>query len=173
MRAVRAGARSVEHGSMLTGDAIRAIADGGTFLSVDVYDGEWALEHGVEERWPADTMRKLAETMETGEAAFRRAIELGVRITYGTDSGVYPHELVAKGLDAFVRWGMTPIGTIRAATTEAAACMGWSDRVGTLAPGRFADLVAVTGDPLQDIRTLESPIVVAKGGRLVVDRRTG
>ena len=123
-RAVRAGARSVEHGSMLTEDAIRTIADAGTFLSVDVYDGEWALEHGVEERWPADTMRKLAETMETGEAAFRRAIELGVRITYGTDSGVYPHELVAKGLDAFVRWGMTPIGAIRAATTEAAAVHG-------------------------------------------------
>ena len=76
-----------------TEDAIRAIADAGTFLSVDVFDGEWALEHGVEERWPAETMRKLAETMETGEAAFRRAIELGVRITYGTDSGVYPHEL--------------------------------------------------------------------------------
>ena len=129
-RAVRAGARSVEHGSMLTEDAIRAIADAGTFLSVDVFDGEWALEHGVEERWPADTMRKLAETMETGEAAFRRAIELGVRITYGTDSGVYPHELVAKGLDAFVRWGMTPLGAIRAATIEAAACMGWDDRVG-------------------------------------------
>jgi imidazolonepropionase-like amidohydrolase len=173
MRAVRAGARSVEHGSMLTEEAIRVIADAGTFLSVDVFDGEWALEHGVEERWPADTMRKLAETMETGEAAFRRAIELGVRITYGTDSGVYPHELVAKGLDAFVRWGMTPVDTIRAATTEAAACMGWDDRVGMLAPGRFADLVAVAGDPLQDVRALESPVVVAKGGRLVVDRRAG
>ena len=68
---------------------------------------------------------------------------------------------------------MTPIGAIRAATTEAAACMGWDDRVGTLAAGRFADLVAVTGDPTQDIRVLETPVVVAKGGRLVVDRRPG
>ena len=66
---------------------------------------------------------------------------------------------------------MTPIGAIRAATTEAAACMGWDDRVGTLAPGRFADLVAVGGDPLGDIRAIEEPVVVAKGGRLVVDRR--
>jgi imidazolonepropionase-like amidohydrolase len=170
-RAVRAGARSVEHGSMLTEAAIRAIAEAGTFLSVDVYDGEWALEHGEAERWPAETMRKLAETMDTGQAAFRRAIALGVRITYGTDSGVYPHELVAKGLDAFVRWGMTPLGAIRAATTEAAACLGWEDRVGSLEPGRFADLVAVEGDPLADVRTIESPVVVAKGGRLVVDRR--
>ena len=68
---------------------------------------------------------------------------------------------------------MTPLGAIRAATIEAAACMGWDDRVGTLAPGRFADLVAVAGDPTEDIRTIETPVVVAKGGRLVVDRRAG
>jgi imidazolonepropionase-like amidohydrolase len=68
---------------------------------------------------------------------------------------------------------MTPINTIRAATSEAAACMGWDDRIGTLAPGRFADLVAVVGNPTEDIRTLESPVVVVKGGRLVVDRRAG
>src|SRR5829696_1907160 len=125
-RAIRAGARSVEHGSMLSADTIAMLADAGTFLSVDLFDGEWALEHGEAERWPADTMRKLAATMDTGIAAFREAIARGVRVTYGTDSGVYPHELVARGLDTFVRCGMTPLQAIRSATTVAAACLGWA-----------------------------------------------
>jgi imidazolonepropionase-like amidohydrolase len=170
-RAIRAGARSVEHGSMLTAPTIDLLADTGTFLSVDLFDGEWALEHGEAEGWPAETMAKLAMTMDTGIAAFRMAVERGVRVTYGTDSGVYPHELVARGLDTFVRCGMTPLQAIRSATVEAADCIGWADRVGTLAPGRFADLVAVDGDPLADVRLLEAPVVVVKGARVAVDHR--
>ncbi|HEX5825889.1 MAG TPA: amidohydrolase family protein [Candidatus Limnocylindrales bacterium] len=170
-RAIRAGARSVEHGSMLSPGVVAMLADTGTFFSVDLYDGEWALEHGDAEGWPAETMRKLRETMDTGIASFGEAVRRGVRVTYGTDSGVYPHELVGKGLDSFVRYGMTPAQAIRAATSEAADCIGWADRVGTLAPGRFADLVAVDGDPLADVRVLESPVVVIKGGRVALDRR--
>ena len=170
-RAIRAGARSVEHGSLLDDEAIAMLADSGTFFGVDLFDGEWALEHGVDERWPAETMRKLADTMDTGIAAFRLAIERGVRITYSTDSGVYPHGLVAGQLGSYVRYGMSPIQAIRSATSVAAECLGWSDRVGSLAPGRFADLVAVDGDPLVDVTVLERPVVVAKGGRLVVDAR--
>ncbi len=135
-RAIRAGARSVEHGSMVDDDTIAMLADTGTFYSVDLYDGEWALEHGVIERWPAETMAKLAASMDSGVEVMRRAVELGVRIVYGTDSGVYPHALVAKQFAWFVRCGMTPLAAIRSATVTAAACMGWSDRVGTLAPGR-------------------------------------
>lgn len=172
-RAMRAGARSVEHGSLLNADTISMLADTGTFFSVDLFDGEWALEHGEAERWPAETMRKLAYTMDTGIAAFREAVSRGVRVTYGTDSGVYPHELVAKGLDTFVRCGMTPLQAIRSATVVAAECLGWSDRVGSVAPGRFADLVAVDGDPLADIQVLETPTVVMKGGRVALDRRAG
>ncbi|HEY3335379.1 MAG TPA: amidohydrolase family protein [Candidatus Limnocylindrales bacterium] len=172
-RAIRAGARSVEHGSMLDAETIAMLADAGTFFSVDLFDGEWALEHGEAERWPAETMRKLAETMDTGIAAFGEAVRRGVRVTYGTDSGVYPHELVAQGLHTFVRCGMTPLAAIRSATTVAAECLGWADRVGSLAPGRFADLVAVEGDPLADIRVLETPAVVIKGGRIAADRRAG
>jgi imidazolonepropionase-like amidohydrolase len=172
-RAIRARARSVEHGSMLNAETVSMLADAGTFLSVDLFDGEWALEHGEAERWPAETMRKLAETMDTGIAAFREAVRRGVRVTYGTDSGVYPHELVAKGLDTFVRCGMTPLQAIGAATTVAAECLGWADRVGSLGVGRFADLVAVDGDPLADVRVLETPAVVVKGGRVALDRRDG
>ncbi len=170
-RAIRAGARSVEHGSLLDDEAIAMLADSGTFFGVDLFDGEWALEHGVDERWPAETMRKLADTMDTGIAAFRKAIERGVRITYSTDSGVYPHGLVAGQLGSYVRYGMSPLQAIRSATSVAAECLGWSDRVGSLAPGRFADLVAVDGDPLADVTVVERPVVVAKGGRLVVDAR--
>jgi imidazolonepropionase-like amidohydrolase len=93
-------------------------------------------------------------------------------VTYGTDSGVYPHKLVAKGLETFVRCGMTPLQALRSATTVAAECLGWADRVGSLATGRFADLVAVDGDPLTDITVMERPVAVVKGGRLALDRRT-
>ncbi len=169
-RAMRAGVRSVEHGSLLDDDTVAMLADSGTFFSVDLYDGDWALAHGDEERWPAETMRKLRDTMETGIHSFQKAIELGVRITYGSDSGVYPHALVGKQFDAYVRYGMTPLQAIRAATITAAECMGWDHRVGTLRPGRFADLVAVEGDPLADVTALEEPAIVIKGGRVAVDR---
>ena len=171
-RAIRAGVRSVEHGSMLDRETIRMLADTGTYLGVDLYDGEWALAPGNAVGWPADTMRKLRETMDTGIAAFRWAVDAGVRITYSTDSGVYPYDEVTRQLDTYVRYGMAPLTALRSATIVAAECMGWEERVGTLRQGRFCDLVAVDGDPLTDVRVLEAPVVVMKGGRLAVDRRT-
>ena len=170
-RAIRAGARSVEHGSFLDDEAIALLADMGTFFSVDIYDGEWVLGPDGPNDWPADTMRKMREAQVSCEAVFRKAFEAGVRIAFGTDSGVYPHGLNGRQLASYVRLGMRPIDAIRSATTTAAELMGWSDRVGSLAPGRFADLVALTGDPLADVATLESPVVVLKGGAIVVDRR--
>jgi imidazolonepropionase-like amidohydrolase len=170
-RAIRAGARSVEHGSYLDDEAIAMMADTGTFYSVDLYDGEWALGPDGPQDWPAETMRKLRESQVAAEAVVAKAIDRGVRITFGTDSGVYPHGLNARQFASYVRAGMTPIAAIRTATTVAAELMGWSDRVGSLAPGRFADLVAVAGDPLADVTELERPVVVAKGGTLVRDER--
>ena len=171
-RAIRAGVRSVEHGSLLDDEAIAMLVDTGTYFSVDIYDGEWALEHGEADGWPAETMAKLAYTMDTGIEVLRKAVERGARVVYGTDSGVYPHHLVAKQFAWFVRCGMSPLDAIRSATVTAAECMGWSDRVGSLAPGRFADLVAVDGDPLADVTVLERPAVVVKGGRVAFDART-
>jgi imidazolonepropionase-like amidohydrolase len=149
------------------------LADTGTFFSVDLYDGEWALEHGAIDGWPTETMLKLEESQVSGEAVVRAAVERGVRITFGTDSGVYPHGLNAKQFAWYVRCGMTPLAAIRSATTVAAEAMGWDDRVGSLAVGRFADLVAVDGDPLDDVSVLERPVLVAKGGEVVLDRRLG
>ena len=170
-RAIRAGARSVEHGSYLDDDAIGMLVDTGTFFSVDLYDGEWALEHGASDGWPAETMRKLEDSQMGAEAVVRKAVERGVRIVFGTDSGVYPHGLNAKQFAWYVRCGMSPLAAIRSSTIDAAECLGWSDRVGSLAPGRFADVVAVEGDPLTDVTVLERPLVVTKGGEVVLDRR--
>ncbi|MFL5708332.1 MAG: amidohydrolase family protein [Chloroflexota bacterium] len=170
-RAIRAGVRSVEHGSYLDDEAIAMLVDTGTFFSVDLYDGEWALEHGAAEGWPAETMKKLDDSQLGAEAVVRKAVAADVRIVFGTDSGVYPHGLNARQFAWYTRCGMTPLAAIRSATTVAADCLGWADRVGSLTPGHWADLVAVASDPLTDVTVLESPVVVAKGGEVVVDRR--
>jgi imidazolonepropionase-like amidohydrolase len=172
-RAIRAGVRSIEHGSYLDDEALAMMAEAGTFLSLDLYDGVWALEEGGADGWPAETQRKLRESQVAAETLVARAAAAGVRITYGTDSGVYPHALVGRQFAVYVRCGMSPLDAIRSATSTAAECLGWADRVGTLEVGRFADFVAVEGDPLGDVSLLERPVVVAKGGRLVRDERTG
>jgi imidazolonepropionase-like amidohydrolase len=166
-RAIRAGVRSIEHGSYLDDETLAMMADAGTFLSLDLYDGIWALEEGGADDWPVETQRKLRESQDAGETLVRRALDAGVRITYGTDSGVYPHALVARQFAVYVRCGMSPLDAIRSATIVAAECMGWADRIGALEPGRFADLVAVEGDPLTDVTVLERPVVVVKGGSVV------
>jgi imidazolonepropionase-like amidohydrolase len=168
-RAIRAGVRSVEHGSYLDDEAIAMLADTGTFYTADMYDGEWSLEHA--EGWPAETMRKMQESQDAIEVVFRKTVDAGVRIVFGTDSGVYPHGLNARQFEVYTRFGMSPLAALRSATTEAAECLGWADRVGSLAPGRFADLVAVDGDPLADVTVLERPVAVVKGGAIVLDRR--
>jgi imidazolonepropionase-like amidohydrolase len=171
-RAIRAGARSVEHGSYLDDEAIVMLADTGTFFSIDLYDGEWALGPDGPTDWPAETMRKMAESQVAAEAVLAKAIDRGVRIAFGTDAGVYPHGQNARQFASYIRAGMTPLAALRTATTTAAELMGWSDRVGSLAPGRFADLVAVAGDPLADVTALERPVVVARAGALVRDDRS-
>jgi imidazolonepropionase-like amidohydrolase len=172
-RAIRAGVRSVEHGSYLDDEALAMLADTDTFYVCDLYDGEWALEFGGPAGWPAETMRKMRESQESTEIVFRKALEAGVRIAFGTDSGVYPHGLNGRQLARYVRLGMSPLAAIRSATMVAAEAMGWSQRVGSLAAGRFADLVAVDGDPLADVTVLERPVVVAKGGTVVFDAGGG
>jgi imidazolonepropionase-like amidohydrolase len=170
-RAIRAGVRSIEHGSMLDDEAIGMLADRGTYLVMDLYDGEWIAEAGLREGWPAETLRKNDETMETAVVVFEKAVAAGVRLAFGTDSGVYPHGLNARQLAWYVRCGLSPLAAIRTATLWAAQLLGWGDRVGSLQPGRWADLVAVDGDPLADVTVLERPVVVLKGGRVVRDDR--
>jgi imidazolonepropionase-like amidohydrolase len=169
--AAEAGVRSIEHGSLLDDAGIEAMLAHGTYLVADLYDGDWIDEVGKREGWPAETLAKNAATTQAQRDGFGRALRAGVRMAFGTDSGVYPHGRNARQLAYNVRYGMTPLEAIRAATLGAAECMGWADRVGSLRLGRYADLVAVDGDPLADIALLERPTVVAKGGVVVRDDR--
>jgi imidazolonepropionase-like amidohydrolase len=169
-RAVRAGVRSIEHGSLMDDEAIALMAEHGTWLVADIYNGDYIAETGARDGWSAETMRKNAETTEAQREGFRKAVAAGVNIAYGTDSGVYPHADSARQLPYLVRHGLTPMQALQAATVRAAECLGWSDRVGALEPGRFADLVALGKDPLaDDLAAFSSPTLVMKGGAVVRD----
>ena len=166
-RAVRAGVRSIEHGSLMDDEAIELMGSHGTYLVADVYDGDWIAEEGARGGWSADVMRKNEETTEAQREGFTMAVKAGVSIAYGTDSGVYPHAWVAKQFAYMVRLGMTPMQAIRSATIVASDLMGWRDRVGSFEAGRLADLIAVAGDPLDDVSVLEDVAFVMKGGAVV------
>jgi imidazolonepropionase-like amidohydrolase len=163
-RAVRAGVRSIEHGSLIDDEGIALMKAKGTWLVADIWNGDYIATAGREQQWPEEFLRKNEETTEAQRAGFRKAVAAGVRIAYGTDSGVYPHGLNARQLPYMVRHGMTPMQAIQSATISAARLMGWEDRVGAVAPGRYADIVAVEGDGLADMTRFEKVSFVMKGG---------
>jgi imidazolonepropionase-like amidohydrolase len=166
-RAVRAGVRSIEHGSLMDDGAIELMAAHGTYLVADIYDGDWIAEEGARGGWSAEVLRKNEETTQAQRDGFEKCVEAGVRIAYGTDSGVYPHRFVGRQFSRMVRHGMTPIAAIQSATAVAAELMGWRDRVGSIAVGKHADLIAVDRDPLDDISVLEDVPFVMKGGEVL------
>ncbi|BBB12085.1 amidohydrolase [Sphingopyxis sp. FD7] len=164
--AIRAGVDSIEHASLADEDALQLAKQHGTWLAMDIYNGDYIDEIGTKEGWPAEYLRKNRETTDAQRAAFRRAVELGVNIGYATDAGVYPHGLNARQFRNMVQYGMTPMQAIQSATGHAAEEMGRSD-IGAIVPGRYADFVAVKADPLADITALEAIDHVMKGGVLV------
>jgi imidazolonepropionase-like amidohydrolase len=170
-RAVRAGARSIEHGSLLDDEAIELMVEHGTYLVADLYDGDYINQQGPSMGYSEEVLRKSEMTTETQRAGFRKAVEAGVRIAFGTDSGVYPHGDNALQFAHYVEYGLTPAQAIQSATRWAAELMGWEDRVGALQPGLYADLVVVPGDPTRDVGLLRTPDAVMKGGRWVVAPR--
>jgi len=163
-RAIRAGVRSIEHGSLMDDEAIALMKEHGTWLVADIYNGDYIATAGREQHWPEEFLRKNDETTEAQRAGFRKAVAAGVKIAYGTDSGVYPHGLNARQLPYMVRYGMTPMQAVQSATISAARLMRWEDRVGSIAPGKYADLIAVDGDALADLKKLEQVGFVMKGG---------
>jgi imidazolonepropionase-like amidohydrolase len=166
-RAIRAGVRSIEHGSLMDDESIEMMASAGTYLVADVYFGDWIEEEGRRAGWSKNVLRKNEETTEAQREGFAKAVKAGVKLAYGTDSGGYPHAWVGRQFAYMVRCGQTPAEAIRSATLIAAELMGWEDRVGTIEPGKFADLVAVEGDPLDDVALLEDIPFVMKGGEVV------
>jgi imidazolonepropionase-like amidohydrolase len=165
--AIRAGVRSIEHASLIDDEALKMAKASGTWLVMDIYNGDYIDDVGTREKWPEEYLRKNRETTDIQRAGFAKAVKMGVKIAYGTDSGVYPHGDNAKQFAYMVRYGMTPMQAIQSATIRAAELLGKEDRLGSVQPGRFADLVAVKGDPLQDIRVLENLTHVMKDGKLV------
>lgn len=163
-RAVRAGVRSIEHGSLLDEEGIALMKRRGTWLVADIWNGDYTDSVGRREKWPEDILRKNAETTETQRIGFRKAVAAGVKIAYGTDSGIYPHGLNAMQLPYMVRYGMTPMQAIRSATLSAAELMQWEDSVGSLAPGKYADIIAIEGEAMADLRSFMMVGFVMKGG---------
>jgi imidazolonepropionase-like amidohydrolase len=162
--AILAGVDSIEHATYIDDEGIRLAIEHDVPLSMDVYNGDWAAVAGREQKWPEEFIRKMDETTLVQRKNFRKAHAAGAPIVYGTDAGVYPHGLNARQFAYMVEWGMTPMEAIKAATSIAAHYLGWDDRIGAVKPGYFADIVAVDGDPLADIRVLEHIDTVVKGG---------
>lgn len=165
--AIRAGARTIEHASYLDAEGIAMAKAAGVWLDMDIFNGDWIDDVGTKEGWPAEYLQKNRETTETQRRAFGAAVKAGARMTFGSDSGVYPHGLGARQFAYMVRYGMTPMQAIQSATSEAARALGKEKDIGSVAPGALGDLVAVEGDPLRDIRAFERVEGVIKGGTVV------
>lgn len=165
--AIREGVRSIEHASLIDAEGIALAKARGVWLVMDIYNGDYIDTEGRRLGWPAEYLRKNLETTDAQRAGFRAAVKAGVKVAYGTDAGVYPHGQNGKQFAYMVRHGMTPMQAIQSATVVAAEALRWEKDVGAVTPGRFADLVAVRGDPLKDITLLEKLSAVMKGGQTV------
>lgn len=162
--AAEAGVDSIEHGSYIDDNAIKIMKEHGTYLVPTQYLGDWMRENAVKIGLPP----MYAEKMKTVTAAMRqnvgKAIQAGVKIALGTDAAVYPHGLNAHEFEVYVKLGLTPLQSIQTGTVNAADLLGWSDRIGSIEQGKFADMIAVSGDPTKDITLLQHPVFVMKGG---------
>jgi imidazolonepropionase-like amidohydrolase len=164
-RAARAGVASVEHGGLVDEEGVRIMKERGTYLVPDIITDVYILDHGPEQQLPAKIIDKERALRPQQDANWSRAMKTGVKFAFGTDAGVYPHGENARQFALLVKHlGMPPIDAIRMATTNAADLLGWQDRVGRVAPGFYADLIAVAGDPLADVSELERVRWVMKGG---------
>jgi imidazolonepropionase-like amidohydrolase len=163
-RAIRAGVASVEHASLIDDEGIRLAKERGTYLVMDVYNDDYILAEYSRLGYPDQIIEKERKVGRMQRESFQRAVRAGAKMAFGTDAGVYPHGWNAKQFAHMVRWGMTPMQAIQAATVNAADLLGWSDRIGALAPGLYADVIAVPGDPLADVTELERVNFVMKGG---------
>jgi imidazolonepropionase-like amidohydrolase len=162
--AALAGIDTIEHASLVDDEGIAAAKKMGAFFSMDIYNTEYTQSEGAKNGVLEDNLRKDREIAEIQRQNFGKALKAGVKMVYGTDSGVYPHGDNAKQFAVMTRYGATPLQAIQTATINAADALGQKDKVGVIKPGAFGDLVGVAGDPLQNIRLLEAPAFVMKGG---------
>ena len=165
--ASQAGVDSIEHGSYIDDAAIAEMKKNGTYLVPTLYLADWLLENAEKIGTPAELIAKGREVMPAARKNVARAFAAGVKVGFGTDAAVYPHGLNAHEFAVMVKLGLTPLQAIQAATINDADLLGWSDKIGTIEPGKWADIVAVDGDPLADVTTLERVKFVMKGGEVV------
>lgn len=164
--AVRAGVDSIEHGSFLDDEAIALMKKHGTWLVGDIYNDDYILTEFARLKYPESMLEKERKVGRTQRESFQRAAKAGVKIAYGTDAGVYPHGDNARQFVKMTEWGQTPMQALQAATVRAAELLGRNEQVGAIRNGLYADVVAVPGNPLQDIRVMEQVGFVMKGGKV-------
>ncbi len=165
--AAEAGVDSIEHGSYIDDAAINTMKEHGTYLVPTLYLGDWMIDNAGLTRLPPPLLAKAKEVIPAARKNIAHAFASGVKVAFGTDAAVYPHGMNAHEFAVMVRLGLTPLQAIQAATINAADLLGWSGKVGTLEPGAWADIVAVDGDPVKDVTTLENVRFVMKGGEVV------
>ena len=164
--AIRAGVASVEHASMIDDEGIALAKQHGTYLDMDIYDEECIQEEGRNGKMPKDFLEHDAQLGQIQRDNFRKAVAAGVKMSFGTDAGVCAYGTSGKQFAFMVKYGMTPMQAIQAATSNAADLLGHSSEIGSLKPGKYADIIAVPGDPLADIRLLEDIRFVMKDGKI-------
>ncbi|OLE10263.1 MAG: Xaa-Pro dipeptidase [Acidobacteria bacterium 13_1_20CM_4_56_7] len=165
--AAEAGVDSVEHGSYIDDAGIAAMKEHGTYLVPTVYLGDWMIDNAGLTHLPAPLLAKAKEVIPAARKNIAHAFAAGVKVALGTDAAVYPHGLNGHEFETMVKLGLTPLQSIQAGTLNAADLLGWAGKVGTLEAGAWADIVAVDGDPLKDITTLQRVKFVMKGGEVV------
>lgn len=170
--ALVAGVDSIEHGSLIDDEGIQMMIRQGAWLVADIYNDDYLLGKAIEFKLPQESIDKEREIGQLQRDNFARAVKAGVKVAYGTDAGVYPHGDNGKQFAYMVKYGLSPARAIRSATSDAAELLGRSKHIGRIAPGMYADIVAVAGDPLQDVRVLEDIAFVMKGGVVHKDQLT-
>ena len=170
--AIRAGVASIEHASFIDDEGIKLAKEHGTYLVMDIYNDDYIMAEYGRLGYPENILAKERLVGRVQRENFTKAYKAGAKLAYGTDSGVYPHGWNGKQFHTMVVWGMTPLQAVQSATVTAADLLGWSTKVGQIAPGFFADLVAVKGDPLADVTLLEQVDFVMKGGEIFKNKLT-
>jgi imidazolonepropionase-like amidohydrolase len=165
--AILAGVDTIEHASLVDDEGIRLAVQHHTWFDMDIYNTDYTQAEGAKNGVLPDNIRKDHDIGEIQRENYRKALKAGVRMLFGTDAGVYPHGLNARQFAVMVRYGATPLQAIQSATINAAEALGWQGQVGVIAPGAWADMVGVSGDPLADVTVLEHPVFGMKGGEVV------
>jgi imidazolonepropionase-like amidohydrolase len=162
--AIQAGVSTIEHGSLIDDEGIRMMIEKGVWLVSDIYNDDYILAQFSKQGFPDKTINKEKMIGRLQRENFQKAAKAGVKIAFGTDAGVYPHGWNAKQFFYMVKYGLTPMQAIQSATINAADLMDWKDRTGSITKGKLADIVAVAGNPLDDITILEHVKFVMKDG---------